>query len=90
MPTIIKEDNATQQNTPLFEGFLLVMHTQVYFAYPVNTELFVSPFPRVYDLWCIFPDDSGVRHRNISENFLPVSVYENHWIIWWTITWCSS
>ena len=80
--TIIKEDNTTDQNTPLFGGVLLVTHTQVYFAYAVNTELLVSHFQSVNGLWCIFPDDSGSRHRHMSENFLPVSVSEYHWIIW--------
>jgi hypothetical protein len=80
--TIIKDDNTTDQNTPLFGGVLLVMHTQGYFVYPVNTELFVSHFPSVYVLWCIFPDDSGGRHRHMSESFLPVSVSEYHWVIW--------
>jgi hypothetical protein len=49
--TVIREDNNTEQNPPLLEGFYLVMHTSLCFASPLppTKELFTSHFPHMYE-----------------------------------------
>ena len=44
--TTFREENATDQTTPLLEGAYLVTHTSPYFASSFNRELSVSHLPR--------------------------------------------
>ena len=43
--TIIREDNATDQKTPIYEAVQLVMHTSLYFVFPFNSDLVYVTLP---------------------------------------------